>query len=352
MGKQGEPNSKSLRIARSAMERNNNIKLTSAEISALFQNYLNDTMSICVFQYMKEIIQDQEIKKVIEHALDVSHQHVEIIRSIFKAESLPIPLGFTEQDVNHKAERLFSDTFCLYYLKYMTKGGLSNYGLILPQFFREDILAFYNKSLTSTMEINKESTELLLEKGLAVRPPYIPYPQQIEFVRKQSFLKGFLGEKRPLTGIEITQLYSNIQTNMLGESLAIAFSQVTENKNVRNYFLRGKEIAEKHIGIFSSFLREENLPVPMTWDHEITVKQAAPFSDKLMMYHFGLMNYSGIGNYGMAISSCLRRDLVASFSGLTAEIMKYAEDGLNILIDEEWLEQPPLAADRDDLAMN
>ncbi|MFF2445279.1 DUF3231 family protein [Priestia megaterium] len=332
------------------METKRNIQLTSAEISALFQSYINDSMSICVFKYMQEITEDSEIKTVIEHALDLAQQHVEIVRKIFIDENIPVPYGFTEQDVNVNAERLFSDTFCLDYVKQMAKGGLIAIGTLLPQIFRDDIRSFYSKCLTSSIELDNEAAYLLLEKGLAIRPPVIPYPKKNEFIHRQSFLAGFFEDKRSLTSMECTILYSNIQTNKLGEALAIAFSQVAKSKKVREFMLRGKEIAEKHINIFGSALRKENLPSPMTWDQGITEGKEAPFSDKLMMYHFGLMTYSGIGNYGMAISASQRSDLVTSFSRLLVEVVKYAEDGVNIMIDEEWLEQPPLAADRDELA--
>lgn len=150
--------------------------------------------------------------------------------------------------------------------------------------------------------------------------------------------------------MEITHLYSNIQTNKLGEALAIGFSQVAKSTEVRKYFLRGKEISEKHIGVFGSYLRDDNLPVPMTWNHEVTESKDSPFSDKLMMFHFGLMNFSGAGNYGVSIAASQRSDLGVMYSRLMTEVLKYGEDGVNILIDEGWLEQPPLAPDRDALS--
>jgi len=45
-----------------------------------------------------------------------------------------------------------------------------------------------------------------------------------------------------------------------------------------------------------------------------------------------------------------RRDLGAHYTRLTAEIATYADDGLEIMIKNNWLEQPPLAADRKNLA--
>ena len=88
----------------------------------------------------------------------------------------------------------------------------------------------------------------------------------------------------------------------------------------------------------------------MTWDHEVSKSQEPPFSDKLLMFHFGLMNFSGSGNYGMSVAASQRKDIAGVYARLNAEILLYAEDGANIMIEEGWLEQPPLAADRNDLS--
>lgn len=326
------------------------IKLTAAELSYLWSTYLADSMSVCVLKYFLENIEDEDIKTLTTHALDLSQQHLEFIRGIFLDEEIQLPQGFTEQDVNLKAKRLFSDVFYLKYINQMARGGLATYGRVLQHIFRHDIRSFFSKCLTSTIELHNEATQLLLEKGLSLRHPSIPYPQKLEFVHKQSFVLEGLGRRGALTGTEVTQLHFNIQTNQLGTSLATAFSQVADSNKVRNYLLRGKEIAMKHIKVFSDYLENNSLPIPMSFDQEVADSTESPFSDKLMMFHFSLMIYSGVGNYGVSISDSRRSDLVVDFSRLTTEILKFAKDGVNILIANEWLEQPPLAADRKDLA--
>ncbi len=132
--------------------------------------------------------------------------------------------------------------------------------------------------------------------------------------------------------------------------MATAFSQVTESEKVRKYILRGKEISLKQIKVMESYMEMCSLPTPMSIEHEITDSTESPFSDKLIMFHFGLMIYAGIGNYGVAISESQRSDLIVDYTRLTSEIMKYSEDGVNLMIANKWLEQPPLSANRRDLA--
>ena len=38
------------------------------------------------------------------------------------------------------------------------------------------------------------------------------------------------------------------------------------------------------------------------------------------------------------------------YNRLMVEIQLYSEDGSNIMINNKWLEQPPIASDRDKLA--
>jgi hypothetical protein len=69
-----------------------------------------------------------------------------------------------------------------------------------------------------------------------------------------------------------------------------------------------------------------------------------------MMVHVTALIASGIGYYGAATGTSSRRDLGAHFTRLSAEIALYAEDGANIMIENGWLEKPPHAMDRRNLA--
>jgi hypothetical protein len=335
------------------METNHDhIKLTASELSYLWTSYLADSMAVCVLQYFLVHMDDKDIKTLTAHALDLSKKHVDFIHEIFTKERIQIPQGFTEDDVNLLVKRLFSDTFYLRYLRNMSKGGLVTYGRVLQNVYRNDIRSFYSECLTDVLELDTWATKILLEKGLAIRPPVIPYPQKLEFVHKQSYILEGLGRREALTGTEINNLTANIVTNHLGASMAMAFSQVAKSKKVRKFFLRGKEVSLKHIKVLSSYLEMDSLPVPMTYDQEVADSTESPFSDKLMMFHFSLMIYAGVGNYGIAISESQRTDLVVDYSRFNMEVLKLSEDGANLMIENEWLEQPPMAANRRDLAKN
>jgi len=332
------------------MEINHNAKLTSSEIGLLWGQFQNDTLGICTISYLLNTVEDPNIKSILEYALELSLDHIRVIKEIFSAEQHPIPLGFTEQDVNVNAPRLFSDVFMLYYMANMGAMGLNSYSVALPNSSRKDIRDFYTSCLYSSAELYNRSTDLKLDKGVLVRSPFIPYPEQVEFVQKQHFLAGWVGDERQLTTIEISSLFFNLQRNVLGNSLLTGFSQVASSKNARQYFVRGAEISKHHCTVFAEILREDNLVSPMTSDTAPSRSTKSPFSDKLMMFHTAALNAAGIGYYGASLGASPRRDLGAAFTRLMTEVGLYAEDGANIMISNGWMEKPPSSPDRKDLA--
>jgi hypothetical protein len=215
---------------------------------------------------------------------------------------------------------------------------------------REDVFTFHNEVLDSSVKLQYLSRELMLRQGTYVRPPFVSTPDKVDFVEDQQFLGGILGKKRPLTTVEITHLFINVQTNAIGKTLILGFAQVAQKKEVIQYLLRGKQLAQKHIDIFSDILKKADLPAPMSWDTAVTDSTKPIFSDKLIMFHVTAMIAAGIGNYGTAMAASPRKDIAIKYASLIPEISLYAEDGANIMIKNEWLEEPPQTDDRKKLA--
>lgn len=326
------------------------IKLTSSELSALFGSYLNTTLEVCVVSYFLEHVEDPDVKSCLEYALTLAKTQIGTITDLYKAEGHPVPMGFTEQDVNVKAPRLFSDEMMLYYVQGLGSVGLNTHSVALPSSSRHDIREFYTSCLQSSAELFNRSTDVLLEKGLYIRPPYIPYPKQTEFIHKQHFLAGWMGEQRGLTSIEISFLFMNLYRNTLETAMLTGFSQVAQSKEVRHYLARGAEMSQHHCAVFGKFLEESNLAAPVSWGLMTTTSREPVFSDKLMMFHAAALNTAGVGYYGASMGGSPRRDLAVAYTRLLIEIGELAADGANIMIENGWLERPPSAPDRSNLA--
>ncbi|MDD4345521.1 MAG: DUF3231 family protein [Desulfitobacteriaceae bacterium] len=165
-------------------------------------------------------------------------------------------------------------------------------------------------------------------------------------MKNKDFLAGLLkGERRSLHIREITLLFSNIQTNTLGKVMVTGFGQAAESEQVKEYMNQGKKIASKHIEIFSGILKKDNISAsaPHWNDIVVTDSTVAPFSDKLMMAIIMYANQGGMEFYGAGLALDIRHDIVAKFIRLVTEVRKYAVDGIEIMIKNGWLEQPPQA---------
>lgn len=332
------------------VEQGRQIRLTAPEMSQLWAQYMNDSASICMLTYFLEKVEDTEIKPIITHALELSQAHIQKVSAILTEEQNIIPHGFRlNEDVDLTAPRLYPDSYVLNFIYQMAQIGLTTYSASVSQSSRSDITAYYNECLNETMELYEMSKELLLQKGLYQRPPYISNLEQVEYVKKQGFVWDILGEKRPLSAMEIANLEANIQRNSLGVATLIGFSQVAKSKNVTQFLIRGIEIAKKHIQSLGKKLEDNNLPVPMI-RADVTKSTAYTFSDKIMMFYTTALIGLSIGYYGTGIAQSPRMDLGAMYNKMSLQIQKYSEDGANIMIKNKWLEQPPLASNRKDLA--
>lgn len=326
------------------------MRLTSAEMTSLWTAYINDSAIACKFRYFFSKVEDKEIKPFIKKALDIANGNLKTLTELFQKEKYPIPHGFhQDEDVDVNAPRLYSDAYMLYYLHQAAIIALQGYSINLSTAVRADIYSYFSECITQLMNFLREVKELLLSKGLYIRDPYIPIPEKIDFVKKQSFFKGVFGEKRPLTGLEITQLFLNFQRNAFGAATLLGFSQVAQSKEVAEFLMRGKDIAKKHCAVFARILFEDDHPVPMASDTTVTDSTSFTFSDKLMMFYTTSLTALGLGFYSTSMALSPRRDLAVDYVRLSAEIATYAEDGAKIMIRNGWLEQPPMAADRDEL---
>ncbi len=326
-------------------------RLTSAELAQLWMQYMNDSGSICILSFFYEKAEDEEIKSLIKHSIDLSQSHIDKLTSIFNEEKHALPQGFNlEKDVNLQAPRLFTDLYKLNFIHMMAKIGLTNYAAAYASTTRADITDHFRECMIETMELYKVSKDLLLAKGLYIWPPHIPYTTDVEFVESKKFIYDVFGAKRPLLVCEVENLFSNLLRNALGEATLTGFSQIAQGKEVKDFFVKGIGMAKKHVHLFGEKLEECSLPVPTTWAAEITESTEYTFSDKLMMYFTSGMISLSIGYYGTAVAQSPRIDIGVMYNRLSLEVQLYSEDGANLMIKNSWMEQPPMAIDRNELA--
>ncbi|MBM7653006.1 DUF3231 family protein [Neobacillus cucumis] len=326
------------------------IKMTSAEIGTLWKLYMFETLNRCILKYFIATVDDTDIQMLMQTKLEAKEKRIQKITSFYIQEGIPKPMGYTDMDVNVKAPRLFTDVLMAQYIFFMARAGMEQYGLGMFACPRSDVHQYCYESLTFFTEIQNKIMDVLLQKGIYTRAPYIPYPKQVDFVKEQSYLTGWFGERRPLHAIQITDLFLNLQRNALGKEIITGFSQTVKSEEICKYLLRGKKITLKLIEEFSSILKDDEISVPAFGGLGVTESKEAPFSDKLMLSLINFLNHYAVSVCGLSLSESTRRDLFVHYTNIIAEIGLYAEDGVNLMIKNGYMEEPPKTPDREELA--
>lgn len=326
----------------------NQLRITSGELATLWTMYINNSVAIYVQKYLEAIATDDEIKDVVTTALGQTEARQKQLYQIFEREKIPIPYGYGEGDVNLSAPALFSDAFILNYLKQISNIALQSYSNAASLFTRPDLVTFMRESIIQALDLVNHAKQLMIEKKSHPFSPILTYPDEVSFVKKQSFLFGWRN-RRTLTTLEVATLYANIQRNALTKALTIAFAQTAKSTEVTNYMLRGKEVTTKHIEVFASVLTENDVPVSTLWDSEVSTSTEPTFSERLMMFHAIQIIAAEVSFYGDSLSKTYRKDLVTHYDRFIAELELLLEDGMNLMISKEWFEQPPQAENREEL---
>ena len=326
-----------------------NENLTSAEMGKLWATYMGNSMGKCILSYYLQHVEDNDIKTLLENALKLAEEFMKITEGIFQKENFPIPKGFSKEDVNLGAPRLFQDEFYVHYLKYASKAGMSIYNVGIPLVYRKDVSEFFRYCMDSTMDLMDQIKEILMNKGLIIKPPLIPIPDKVEFVH-QDFLNGFFGHVRPLHGLEIAHFYDNIENNVTSKALIMAFAQVAKDEKIRKLFEKGRDLTSANIQNYMQKLHDENLPAPSFIDDLVTTSTFSPFSDKLMLFHKMDMFSMKIRAFGNSVAVNGRHDVGLVYTKSFTKISAFVENAAKIFIEKGWMEQPPHAPEREKLA--
>ncbi|WLR47326.1 DUF3231 family protein [Halobacillus litoralis] len=326
------------------------LKLTSAEIGTLWGQYVNGTSIQMVNKYMLSIIEDEKIRQIFADSIKISDNQLQEVERFIKKDGFPVPDGFSKSDLNEGAGRLFSDIFCLHYLHIMTLHGLMGHTTSLSSSVRRDVRDFYESCSDEAMSMYQRTTDLLLEKGHFQKDPYF-YPEtKPQYVTGQKFIHGFSSGNRPLAATEIIAVSLNLKKKILEKSLSIGFSQVAQSKEVRKFLESMQSASNKQIQSLGNILKGDNLPVPMSWESEVTTSQDSPFSDKLMLYHMGFLLQTAQSYHGSGLATAMRVDLVATYEKIIIKNIMITKEWFNLMTKNNWLEQPPLAPNRKEIA--
>ncbi|GGM28962.1 hypothetical protein GCM10011351_13740 [Paraliobacillus quinghaiensis] len=319
------------------------VKLTSSEMASLWQEYISHTHSNCMLKYFIAKAEDNEVLNV----LTKTNQRIKKIRDktkqILESENVPVPVGFSNQDVDMNAPRLFSDSFALLYIKNLSRVNATSCSLMHTMSTRKDIRKHFKECSSEGITVFDEISDLLLDKGLYVRPPFIEPPKKSDFIEDRDYLNGFnlLGDQRFLNTIEISHIFGNVEANVVGNTITKSFGQTADKKEVRDFMKKAGKLSEKVVNTLTKFLTSSQLPTPMPSETQVVSSSQPAFSDRLMMYQLSILTAAGLSDYATSLATSMRNDLKRQYMDLLDDTAKLGGEAQNLMIDNSWLEQPP-----------
>ena len=317
--------------------------ISSSELGSLWLTYQEKTLILRFLEHFLDKADDQGARNIMGGLWQELDHILQILKGIFEEENIAIPVGFTEKDVNLEAPQLYGNGFDIMFVRVLKEVSLGMYIINIYMAYREDVMSVYQELTSISQRIYKLCTHYLLEKGILTRPPSVSMPKTIEFVQNTSYMNGFnpFKEDRPLDDLEVGIIHHAIESNNIGIQLITGFAQVAQNKEVRDYFVKGKHLAQKQIKLFEEILLNSDVQFSATSGSTVTTSTVAPFSEKMMMHCIFLLN--GFSTVGQAFSSLftLRNDISLKQAIIARDIYTYHREGIKIKIKNGWFEEPP-----------
>ncbi|MFP7414045.1 DUF3231 family protein [Priestia filamentosa] len=317
--------------------------ISSSEIGVLWITYQQKTMVTRMLEYFIGKAEDEEAKKIMKNLYEEINPYIEKIQGIFQEEEIPVPIGFTAEDVYKEAPKLYDNGFDIMFVRLIKEISMAMHTLNLTMLYRKDLREIFREVSIVTQKYFDFCTEYLIERGLIPKSPFVDPVKSVEFVKDASYL-GILNPikgKRSLNTVEMAHIYHAIESNMMGMQMIFGFAQCAETKEVGKFFSKGGELAKSMIKELGNFFLEDNIPVPGIAGGNDTTSTIPPFSDKMMLYCVSLFCSFSLGGNSLGTAFSLRNDLPGKLSVFMKDIFQYAHEGAKIMIKHGWMEEPP-----------
>ncbi|WP_299094740.1 DUF3231 family protein [uncultured Metabacillus sp.] len=322
--------------------------VSSSEVGTLWLIYQEKTLILRILEYFIEKADNQKARNIMGGLWQDLDYYVTRVEEIFEKEGIVVPVGFKKEDVNLEAPKLYDNGFDIMFLRILKEISMGIYTINMNMAYSDDVMTIYQGLNIVTLRIYKQCTLFLLENGILTRPPNVTMPKSTEFIKSKNYMNGLnlFGDKRALNDTEIGILHHGIETNNIGMQLITGFAQCAEDKEVKQYFVKGKELAKKQIKIFQEILLDNDVQFSATSGSTVTTSTIAPFSQKLMMFCIYLFNSFGLVGSSFGVMFSLRNDISIKMTLLAKDIYFYGNEGVKIMIKKGWFEEPPQMEDR------
>ncbi|OIK13342.1 DUF3231 family protein [Bacillus sp. MUM 13] len=318
-------------------------KMSSAELGILWMTYHKKTMILRMVEYFIEKSDDQKAKALMQGMVKKLNPAVDEITIMLQNDGAAVPIGFTKEDVNLEAPKLYEHGFDIMFCRILKEISMGMYVLHTTLSYREDIIMFYKKLTDITQNYYNLFTQYLLENRLLPTPNYTEMPKSNEYITDSSYMKGtnLFGHKRPLNTVEFGLLFHSLETNITGMQLMKSFAQCATDAEAKKYFTKGKNLTKEIIKGTENILLENNIHPAATTGGEVTTSTIAPFSDKMMLFCTNLLGGFSLGSQGFANAFVLRNDIIAKSAIYAKDVYEFGLEGAKLMMSKGWMAEPP-----------
>ena len=328
--------------------------LSSSEIGTLWLTYMEKTMILRISEYFMEKTEDQEARNILGMCWQEVSHYTKLMKKLFEQQGIVVPVGFTKQDVNLEAPKLYDNGFDIMLLRVLKEMSMGLYTISMNMSYRIDVMTIYEGLTVATQKLYKLATLYLLRKGILTLPPKVTMPKTTEFIKSKEYLAGLnpFNQKRPLNLIELGILHHGIESNNVGFQLMMGFAQSAQDKEVKEYCIKGMKLAKKQIQTFEEMLLKTNVHFSAASGSTVTTSTIPPFSDKLLMHCIAFLNGFAIVGMSFGTFFSLRKDITLQSTLIAKDVFFYGQEGINLMIKKGWFEEPPQMEDRSQIILN
>lgn len=180
-------------------------KMCSSELGALWMTYHKKSMILRILEYFIEKSDDQRAKDLMSELWNQLHPIIVEMKTMFENEGAAVPDGFTKEDVNLEAPKLWDNGFDIMFCRVLKEISMGMYVIHLTMSYRQDIIKIYRRMSEVTEIFYGHFTQYLLDKNLYSRPTYVSMPTSTNYISDKDYSKGtnIFGNKRALNTVEL-----------------------------------------------------------------------------------------------------------------------------------------------------
>ncbi len=119
------------------------LEVTTLEAASLWSTYMQMSISQKMLAHFKITCENEDVQTIVNSAVTMTNEIYETVKQLLQKAQIVLPYGFTDEDVNLTAPKLFTDNYRLFYLKHMSSVGMVKFALDKATAVHLDVRQFY-----------------------------------------------------------------------------------------------------------------------------------------------------------------------------------------------------------------